>query len=205
MLKLGWSCGSAVLGLALLAVARSSTSGPPVGWKSPDADPAFYEVRRDDREPFEGRFSGLIRCAPCASESSATVMQTIRADRYRGQRVRLAGYLRSADVTLWAGFWMRVDAATRQGVAFDNMNTRPVKGTTPWTRYEVVLDVPEDAVQVAFGILLAGEGQVWADNLSLTRVDSGVPSTDLGFAPDYVAVAVDDDVPKNPRNLGFEE
>ncbi len=176
-----------------------------MGWDIPDANPASYEVRRDGRERFVGRFSGSISCIPCASELPATLMQTVRADRYRGKRLRLAGYLKSADVKLWAGFWMRVDAATRRGVGFDNMNPRAVKGRTPWTRYEIVLDVPEDAVQIAFGILLAGEGQVWGDELSLTAVDSSVPSTDLGFAPDYVSVEVDDDVPKEPRNLGFEE
>jgi hypothetical protein len=205
MRRLGPSYGATGLALALLAAAPEPTSESPVAWAAPDANPASYEVRRDDRERFAGRFSGTIRCIPCSSEPPATLMQTVRADRYRGKRLRLAGYLKSADVALWAGFWMRVDAATRRGVGFDNMNQRAVKGTTPWTRYEIVLDVPEDAVQIAFGILLAGGGQLWADELDLTAVDPRVPSTDLGFAPDYVSVEVGDGVPKEPRNLGFEE
>jgi hypothetical protein len=90
-------------------------------------------------------------------------------------------------------------------VGFDNMNARAVRETRPWTRYEVVLDVPKDAVQVAFGILLAGGGYLWADDLSLTVVDEGVSTTDLGFPPEYEAVEVDDSVPTQPVNLGFEE
>jgi hypothetical protein len=53
--------------------------------------------------------------------------------------------------------------------------------------------------------LLAGQGQVWAGELSLSAVDRVVPSTDLGLGPDYVSVEVEDDVPSEPRNPGFEE
>ncbi len=56
-------------------------------------------------------------------------------------------------------------------LAFDNMDSRPVKGTTDWRRYEVVLDVPEAALRVAFGPVLRGAGRVWADDLTLDVVD----------------------------------
>jgi hypothetical protein len=46
-----------------------------------------------------------------------------------------------------------------------------VKGTTDWTRYEVVLDVPEAALRLAFGPVLTGTGQVWADDFALDVVD----------------------------------
>jgi hypothetical protein len=198
-------CVFPVVAVVLLTSPPRTGTELPAFWSAPAANPAAYEVRRDAGERLAGRFSASIRCMVCTSEPPATLMQTVRADRYRGQRLRLTGHLRSAEVARWAGFWMRVDAATRQGVSFDNMSRRAVKGTTPWTRYEIVLDVPEDAVQVAFGLLLAGQGQVWADELSLTAVERGVPSTDLDFAPEYVSVEVGDDVPEEPRNLGFEE
>ena len=37
-----------------------------------------------------------------------------------------------------------------------------------WRKYDVVLDVPSEAQNIAFGVLLAGEGQVWTDDVSLT-------------------------------------
>jgi hypothetical protein len=132
-------------------------------------------------------------------------MQAIRADDYLGKRVRLAAYVKSADVQLWAGLWMRVDSNGRRAVAFDNMNARAIKGTTGWTRYEVVLDVPEDGAQIAFGVLLAGNGRVWADTFSLTPVDASVESTDVGLSPEYAEVAVGIGVPRRPTNLSFEE
>jgi len=44
-----------------------------------------------------------------------------------------------------------VDKGKETGVAFDNMQDRAIKGTTDWRRYEVVLDVPEDATGIAPG------------------------------------------------------
>jgi len=167
--------------------------------------PAPYEVRLDDDKPLDGRYSATIACTSCAADDPATLMQTVLADRYRGKRVRLAGHLRSEAVERWAGFWMRVDAADRRAVAFDNMSARAVRGTTPWTRYAIVLDVPEDAVQIAFGFLLAGDGQVWADDLSLEPVAAAVPTTNLRDSPDYVRVEVEEGLPAEPRNLDFEQ
>ena len=78
-------------------------------------------------------------------------------------------------------------------------------GTTPWARHEVVLDVPEEAVRIAFGVLLAGPGRVFADDLSLTPVGPEVASTDLGFPPEYATVEMDERLPERPENLSFED
>ena len=54
---------------------------------------------------------------------------------------------------------MRVDGPdSGRHLAFDNMLDRPIKGTTDWTRYAVVLDVDKTAVAIAFGVLAGGEG-----------------------------------------------
>jgi len=193
ILLLPWAAGAAV------------ASETPPGWEVSSEGPAPYEVRLDEQKPLDGRFSATIGCGSCAPDNPATLMQTILADRYRGQRVRLAGHLRTAGVERWAGFWMRVDAADRRAVSFDNMSTRAIRGTTPWTRHEVVLDVPEDAVQIAFGFLLAGNGQVWADDLSLTTVAATVPSTNLRDSPDYGRVEVEEGLSTEPTNLDFEQ
>ena len=59
-------------------------------------------------------------------------------------------------------------------LAFDNMQDRPIMGTSDWQQYEVVLDVSENGVQIAFGILLAGKGQVWLDEVQLELVSTPV-------------------------------
>jgi hypothetical protein len=94
-----------------------------------------------------------------------------------GQRLRLSGWIASSAVTGWAGLWMRVDSEAQTGIAFDNMQCRPVSGTTGWAQIEVVLDVPLDADRVAYGVLLSDQGEVWIDGISLDVVDDCVPTT----------------------------
>jgi erythromycin esterase len=82
-----------------------------------------------------------------------------------------------------AGVWMRVDGPdtpkTGKSLGFDNMQNRPITGTSDWTRYDIVLDVPTDATAIAFGIRLSGKGQVWLDDVTLTTVSPDVPTTDM--------------------------
>jgi hypothetical protein len=55
------------------------------------------------------------------------------------------------------------------------MSTRPIKGTTGWTKYQIVLDVPESSIDIAFGTLLDGEGEIWCDTFSFEVVDQNTP------------------------------
>jgi hypothetical protein len=191
--------------VALGAGVEVSAAGSLAGWEQPADNPPAYEVAADAAEHYAGRYSARLACDACGAEPAATLMQVVQAGKLRGRRARLVGYLKTAGVREWAGLWMRVDCADRRSASFDNMSPRGVSGTTPWTRYEVVLDVPEDAVQITFGVLLQGRGRVWADALSLAEVGPEVPSTDLGYGPEYAKVAAGDDLPPRPRNLSFEE
>jgi len=94
-----------------------------------------------------------------------------------GHRLRLSGWVSSSAVTGWAGLWMRVDTAAQTGIAFDNMQCRPVSGTSGWAQYQVVLDVPASADVVAYGVLLSDQGEVWIDGVSLDVVDDCTPTT----------------------------
>ena len=59
------------------------------------------------------------------------------------------------------------------------MQNRPIKGTSDWTRYEIVLDVPQNAAAIAFGIRLRGKGQVWLDDVQFAIVGPDVPTTNM--------------------------
>ncbi len=97
-------------------------------------------------------------------------------------------------MTQWAGLWFRVDGPNNTTLAFDNMEQRAIKGTTDWTRYEIVLDVPNEAQRLAFGVLLAGGGQVWMDDLRFEVVPTTVKTTGQGMV----------ELPA-PTNLNFEK
>ena len=81
----------------------------------------------------------------------------------------------------WAGVWLRVDGPVEGNqpkiLAFDNMQDRPIKGTTDWARVEIVLDVPREAKDMAFGIMLSRDGEVWLDDLKFDVVKKSVPVT----------------------------
>ncbi len=79
-------------------------------------------------------------------------------------------------------------------LSFDNMQQRPIKGDADWKDYEVVLDVPEDAKGIFFGILLAGTGTVWMNSANFEIVGKGVPTMDSKHA-----------TPEGPQNLSFEK
>jgi hypothetical protein len=65
------------------------------------------------------------------------------------------------------------------------------------TRYEIVLDVPADSTDIAFGFFLAqGRGKVWGDSFKFEKVDSTVTVTAL---PSVTPAR-----PKDPINIDFE-
>ena len=45
-----------------------------------------------------------------------------------------------------------------------------------------MLDVPEGASLITFGLLQTGRGQAWVDEIQLEIVDRAIPSTDLAAA-----------------------
>lgn len=81
-----------------------------------------------------------------------------------GRRIRFSGAIKTRDLEGFAGLWWRADGP--EGVlAFDNMQTRGPRGTSEWRRYDLVLDIPHETVNVNFGVLMAGTGAAWFDDL----------------------------------------
>lgn len=135
-----------------------------------------YELAVDTTEKHVGTSSGRVRfvaSSPIAN-GFGTLTKCTNAGPLTGAKITYEGFLKTADVGGWSGLWFRVDGpiegSGHKMLAFDNMNDRPVRGTTEWARYEIVLSVPKEAVQVCFGFLLSGNGTVWGDDLSISRV-----------------------------------
>jgi hypothetical protein len=111
-----------------------------------------------------------------------TIMKNTPVNEYAGKRLRMTGYVKTADVANWAGLWFRVDKKEPyEALSFDNMHdgktNRSITGTNDWKKYEIVLDVPQAATDLAYGVLLAGTGQVWFDEIKFEIVDKSVPTT----------------------------
>lgn len=164
------------------------------GWIKRGSSPSDYEVGIDPKATYRGAISAYIKSRG-APEGFGTLMQTFKADIYRGKRLKMSASAKSEGVHNWAGFWMRVDNQEGHSVSFDNMEDRPITGTVDWKTYQVVLDVPDDSAQIAFGLLLGGRGQVWLTNFHFEVVSTDVPTTGPGIP----------DIPDQPLNLNFTE
>lgn len=92
--------------------------------------------------------------------------------------------------------WLRIDGPKGEPLGFDNMQQRPIKGTTEWKKYEIVLDVPEKAKELAFGLLLTGPGQIWMADLNFETVGQETATT---------AASATANVQDAPANLSFDK
>ena len=167
----------------------------PKGWGVSGSVPQYYEVGIDFEIHQSGRACAFIRSTH-QSADYASLLQTIRADVYRGSRVELSAMVKARDVASWAGLWIRVDDATEKTLAFGNMYNaeRRIVGTANWRRCSIVLDVPEAGAYLNFGLLIQRTGEVWMHDVRLEVVGDDVPVTD------FLAM-----LPRRPVNLDFED
>ena len=142
---------------------------------------------------------------------TVTIVQAIRADDYRGKRVRLSGWIKPRNVgnAVFSGLWMRVDGPGTT-LTFDNMAGRPVSGYGDWRQVSVVLDVPQSAIGISFGALFQASNTLLVDDLRFDVVGSDVVSTNRLDAPtssgrDSTATVVAYERSNaSPVNLDFE-
>lgn len=149
------------------------------GWALTGTRPDAYEVRCD--EVFTDCAIPILRTRAFKSEpfGMGSLTHSESAEPWRGHRVEVRAELRPGAVDGWAGLWMRVDGPDGKVLAFDNMQNRALRGTSAFQWYSVVLDVPEEAVSLTFGVMLHGPGAVFIRELKFDEVERTVSSTDL--------------------------
>jgi len=150
----------------------------PTGWTLAGSNPRDYEIIQDNVNPYSGYFSSSLKSIVSRPQGYVTLMQTIKSDTYKGERISFSGYIKAKFVSDWASLWMRVDDVIGRPLSFDNMNDRPIVGNSDWVKYEVVLDVPTSSTEISFGVLLDGKGQIWFDRMEIKVVGMEVPVTD---------------------------
>jgi hypothetical protein len=175
-------------------------AAPPKGWLMAGTKPASYDSGVDPQAVLNGLPSAYMKSNQPVPDGFGTLMQTFAAGQYVGQRVRFSALVKTDSVESWAGLWMRVDDNSKDPrnpkmLAFDNMMDRPIKGTTAWQRYDVVLDVPQGATGIFFGVLMDGSGEVWLNDVRFEIVGTGVATTGTPPPPPS----------GGPTNLSFEK
>jgi hypothetical protein len=191
-------CQAVLLAGLVLAGAsplRAEVSPAARGWALYEVVGGEYQASTDRSVAREGRASGRLASRVPSPTRHGLLGQVVDAGDYAGKRVRFSAFVRTEKVVRWCGLFMRIDGQDRdpkRALVTDGMERRPIRGTSGWTPIEVVLDVPAEASQIAFGASLTGAGSVWIDQVRLEVVDRSVPTTDVR-------------PPRKPQNTGFEE
>ena len=162
----------------LAALTAAAWAGPLKGWELSSPSPSNYTWGQDTTIFHSGRASGYLQSVGESGQQFAVLTQKILAQNYMKRQICLSGFVKSEDVKGWCALWLRIDSPNGPS-EFDNMEKRPIRGTTPWTKYEIKLDVPREAHTIHFGVLLQGSGQVWVDDINLTALGEALPASKL--------------------------
>lgn len=166
------------------------------GWFLAGSKPNSYKIGIDKSVYKTGNSSAFLESTDKNISGFGTLMQTCLADEYVGKRIKMTAYIKSENVSDWAGMWLRIDSKERrESLGFDNMQDRPIKGSKDWTKCEIILDVPAESSTLNYGVLLSGTGKVWFDSISFEIVD------ELKTKP----TGMSNDIPKKPTNLDFNK
>lgn len=163
---------AAAAATTVLALAATPTPLPP-NWSMMGQNPDKFTAGVDTSP--EGHGAKFLRNKTGDTTAWASLIQSIQAQRYVGQRVRFRARLRTRNLSNWAGLWMSVNDKNGNTLAFFNTQAKPIKGSTGWQERSIVLDVPADAAVISFGAIGAGTGQAWMEPLAFETVGRDVP------------------------------
>jgi C-terminal processing protease CtpA/Prc len=138
-----------------------SPGSTPAGWWGGSGG----TVQVDGNVAHSGQRSVRIEPKAEGEKSFSTLTKALPMD-FAGSLIEWRGFLKTEDVSGFAGLWMREDkdGATAE---FDNMQKRNINGTTGWTEYSITLPVHPGAQRLVMGALVSGTGKAWVDDLQL--------------------------------------
>jgi hypothetical protein len=192
-----------LLGLGSIAFGQDANQVP-TGWFLAGSNPAHYLVAVEHQGNGAGAIASLTSRSGQAS-GGGTLMQQIKADQYHGRHVRFTARTKTRQVDGMAILWLRVDGPGNVEV-LDNMTAprRYLQGDNNWVKNSLVLDVPDGAIAISYGVDLQGNGTVWLDSVKLESVDQSVPvTTTLLPLHEVRGPEAIERLPSTPTNLDF--
>jgi AraC family transcriptional regulator len=167
--------------------ARLGRSGsipePPAGWLLAGIHLEDYAVTLDPQGGRSGGSALRVASSVPKPQGFAGVARQVDPVPYRGKRLALTAFARTKNVGGEAGLYLRIDTSGTPAWIMENMDDRPIRGTQAWRLYRIVLDVPENAVDMYYGALLEGTGTAWFDGFTLQEARPGEPTTSPEWAP----------------------
>jgi hypothetical protein len=148
-------------------------------WLVDGTFPSGYEIGLDDQDVHGGKASAYIKANPsiAGDTDSAGLEQWFDTSQFRGQRIRLSGYIRSNNVSRNVIFRLLAQSADLRSGNVAQLPVGTIYGRTGWQKYDLVVDVPKESLYISVLMSLEGQGEVWLDDLSIDIVDRSVPLT----------------------------
>ena len=163
-------------------------------WGLRGSAPLDFVVTLDRETHTSGEASAMIT-ASRESRGYATMFQSSAAESVRGKRVEFSVDLRTRGATRGANLLLRAEDEHGITVAFDNMwmsygaERRPdqlinrgVTGDSDWSTQHVVVEIPDSARVVTYGVSLDGGGKAWIDNARIEVVTRDMAITGLAVS-----------------------
>ncbi|MBP9094057.1 hypothetical protein KBI23_23755 [bacterium] len=182
------------------------------GWQFYGLSQEHYAAAIDKEVLYKGTQSARLESVSETAPGSAGIHQMIDAANYQNLRIRFTAFIKARDVEERCGLHLSVSTRSYP-TERDDMSNRPLKGTTDWQQFSVVVNVSKDSRRINYGVILAGPGTVWIDAAALEVVGDDVASTNISqtkFASrdsggdNSKANEVLQTLPKSPMNMDFE-
>ena len=179
----------------------------PKDWLLRGSAPQNYVVKAVKDEVFSGQSSVLLasNVKNVASTEFASLMQSVVADPWLGQRVVFTVNWKKQGFAQETELWVRALDANKVVVAFNQIGQR--YSTVEWHRSSIALDVPWNATEVAYGVNLRASGTLWVDGAAFGVLDRNIESEARNI-PGVLGVVAQDVGPAKPlaqpSNMDFE-
>ncbi len=146
------------------------------GWQltSPISD--RFEASSDAKVTFRGKPTARLQTDTPRADL-ASLIQSVDAEQYRGKRVRFSTYAKTKGVEGWTGTWVRVDSPHSAFRRYEDTHNVNLQGNSDWTALSIVLDIPDDARTIEFGLSQEGTGTTWFGPVSVETVAPSIRTT----------------------------
>jgi len=145
----------------ILGFENESNGDKPGGWFANPPGTVF----NDDKIFHSGKWSVRIE-RNAQSDGEFSVIGRPISWEFSGKSIEMRGFLRTENVTGYAGLWMRQDNGTEM-LALENMQSQQLKGTHDWVEYKITLPIHAETRSLVFGFLMVGTGKAWTDDLQI--------------------------------------
>jgi C-terminal processing protease CtpA/Prc len=145
----------------ILGFENEHSGDKPGGWFANPPGTVFM----DDKIVHRGQWSVRIERNTQSAGEFSVIGRPISWE-FSGKSIEMRGFLRTENVTGYAGLWMRQDNG-RDMLALENMESQQLKETHDWAEYKIALPVQAETKSLVFGFLMSGTGKAWADDLQI--------------------------------------